>query len=296
VKNANLPDNQIDLKGFAPTLENFNQAVNVIENISGYAANLRLYISPNARNSYKSQLLKDKRYIVGGGFSAEAEGLKSNKIVYDGGEFPMRKDMFLNPVKCPRRNQANNAFIATGSTAPAVPTITAGGGNTEVVVDAASTLPAATYDYAVVAVNQFGQKSTPATTNASALGVTAGHSVNFKIADGGSVSGQEATCYELYRRVNGGADTDFRYMATFLAGAGVTYTDNGTDIPDTSDMFLVEWDQEQVLAYHQLLDMAMFPLANVVDAQRWLQRLYGTLIVYNPKKIIHFVNVGSKLV
>ncbi len=296
VKNANLSDNVIDLKGNAPTLENFNSAVNVLENISGYVANLRLYISPNARNFYKAQLLKDKRYLVGGDHSAEVEGIKANKVVYDGGEFPMRKDMFLNPVKHPRRNRANNAFIATGDKGPVVPSITTGGGNTEVVVDAASTLPAATYDYAVVAVNQFGQKSTPATTNAASMAVSAGHSVAFKIVDGGSVSGQEATCYELFRRVTGGADTDFRYMATFAAGSGIIYTDNGSDIPDTSDMFLVEWDTEQVLAYHQLLDMALFPLANVVDAQRWLQRLYGTLIVYNPKKIIHFVNVGSKLV
>ena len=295
VQNANLSDNVIDLKGNAPTLENFNSAVNVIENIAGYAANLRLYISPNARNYYKAQLLKDKRYLVGGDHSAEVEGIKANKVVYDGGEFPMRKDMFLNPVKCPRRDRTNSTFIATGSTPPAVPTITAGAGSTEVVANAASTLPAATYDYAVVAVNQYGQKSTPATANGSGMVVASAHAVNIKCADGGSISGQQATCFELYRRVNGGADTDFRYMATFAPSAGVAYSDAGQDIPDTSDMFLIEWDTEQVLAYHQLLDMALFPLANVVDAQRWLQRLYGTLIVYNPKKVIHFKNVGSNL-
>jgi hypothetical protein len=43
-----------------------------------------------------------------------------------------------------------------------------------------------------------------------------------------------------------------------------------------------------------LMDAALFPLGSVADAVRWIQRLYGTLIVYNPKKVVAFMNVGDE--
>ena len=58
-------------------------------------------------------------------------------------------------------------------------------------------------------------------------------------------------------------------------------------------MFMVEWDTENVLAYHQLLDAALFPLGSIADAIRWLQRLYGALLVYSPNRIVVYQNVGA---
>jgi len=287
VQNANLPDNIVDLRGKRPTLENFNQGVNVIEDVAGHAFNLRVYMSTRAARNYKNELLKDKRYLVGE-MKAEVEGLKAGRIVHDDGEMPIKKDIFLNPRKHPRMNLAKTTFIATGDKAPLTPTVT----SVVVGADATSQIDAGTYDYAVVAINQYGHKSAPiATGDLLAVAVTSAEKVTFDIADGGSASGQEATAFELYRRTAGGANTDYEYVWTFAAGA--TFVDNGAYLPGTGCMFLMEWDTDQVAAYHQLLDASIFPLGAVADAVRWLQRLYGTLLVYNAKKIVVFKNVGD---
>ncbi len=244
VKNANLSDNVIDLKGNAPTLENFNSAVNVIENISGYAANLRLYISPNARNFYKAQLLKDKRYLVGGDHSAEVEGIKANKVVYDGGEFPMRKDMFLNPVKCPRRDRANNAFIATGSTPPAVPTITAGAGEPRKLslTRPPRFPPRPTTTRLSRSISSARSPRPPRPTRSV-------HGCRGRLTPSTSRSRTAVRFPDRKPRATsftaGLTAEPTRISATWRRSrpAQASRTrDNGSDIPDTSDMFLVEWD------------------------------------------------------
>ena len=280
--------NVIDLRGKRPTIEQFNTAVNVIEDVSGQMANLRIYMSPRAKRNYKNELLKDKRYIVGGEFKAEVEGLKADTLLCDVGDIPIRKDIFLNPPKAPRQNALKNAFIATGSTPPVAPTNSAISPVSN--VGAVIQLDAATYDYAVVAKNKYGHLSTPTETADVIIG--ANEMTSFTVVDGGSPSGQEATAFLVYRRLSSSTSRDdYRYL--FTVPVGSVFYDDGTYLPDCGYMFLLEWDTEQVLAWHQLMDAAMFPLGSVADAVRWLQRLYGTLIVYNPKKVVAFMNVGD---
>ena len=290
----------IDLRGYQPRLEDFNQGIQVLENITGYTGNVRCYLSPFAKNQYKATLLKDKRYVVGGGVKstrdAEIEGLKANLIIHDDGEAPIRKDIFLNPRKYPRRNRDNNAFMAIGSTPPAVPTITAsnGGVHTEPVADTASRLEAGVYDWAIVAVNKYGHKSTPSEdAHIQNITIAANEKMMFTVVDGGSGSGLTATAFEVYRRSHADSGTPTAYRYLFTVAAGSAFYDDGTYMPDTGYMFLVDWDTDQVLAYHQLLDAALFPLGPTADAIRWIQRVYGALLVYNPKKIVVIQNVGS---
>jgi len=284
--------NIIDLQGKRLTLENVNAGIAALEDQKGYCTSPRMYISPQARMNYKNELLKNKYYIVNGVQSTREDienalqGLGKNQIAYDGGEIPYRKDIFLNPRKYPRRNTAGNAFIATGSTPPATPTIT----SATPTVDATSSIPAGDYNYAVVAVNKYGQKSAPA--ESGKVVVADGESVVFVLADGGSTSGLEATAWEIYRRADGGGATDYRYLFT-VAVASTPITDKNAYMPDTSIIPLVDFDLDEVLIYKQLLDAAKFPLATTVDAIQWLQRLYGVLIIKNTRRIVIFINAGS---
>lgn len=282
-----VESNIIDLRGYRPTLEKFNQGVQVIQSVSGYTDKLRLYLSINSRYEYKNQLLANKQYFVNGGLNSQVQGVEGNKLIYDGGEAPMRPDMFLNPRKFPR--MAGGSFIVTGDTPPATPTIT----SVTPTADATSQLDAGTYDYAIVAVNKFGQKSVPSVVAATQdVAVAAGEKVVFVVADSGtSPASAVATAFEVYRRASTKtADTDYRYLFTAAIG---TASDTGAWLPDTSCMFLIEWDQDQVCAYHQLMDVMRFPLANVADSVRWLLRMYGALLVYNPKRVVIFKNAGS---
>ncbi len=284
--------NIIDLRGKRPTLEKINEGINVIEDVAGYTVNLRMYMSPRAKRNYKNELLKDKRYVVGGEFKAEVEGLKADTLVHDGGEMPIRKDIFLNPPKSPRLSADKSAFVSTGDKPPAKPTV--------VVVaepDTSSRLETGTYDYIVVAKNQYGHLSVPSDYDAvgsTNITIAANERAKITVTEGSSPSGQTATAYLIYRRK--AADTslsDFRYLFTVSATGG-EYYDDGTYLPDCGSMFLIDWDTDQTLAWHQLMDAALFPLGSVADSIRWLQRLYGTLIVYNPKKIVEFINVGDE--
>ena len=229
---SGLSDNVIDKRGKRLTIEDWNKAINVIENVQGYTSNVRAYLSPTAKRNYKDELLAEKRYIVQGSrvgnVDQEIEGLKANKLLYDGGEMPLRVDMFLNPRKFPRRNQANNAFIATGDKTPAVPTVT----SVTPTVGGSGNLGAATYDYALVAVNKYGYKSTPSVVAATQdVAVNAGEKVVFVTADGGSASAdRNATAIEVYRRISTATlDTDYRYLFTAAVG---TFSDDGQNLPD----------------------------------------------------------------
>jgi hypothetical protein len=284
--------NIIDLQGKRPTLENFNDAIARMENQKGYLTSPRAYISPQARKNYKDELLKNKYYIVNGvqqtkeQIESALQGLGKNEIAYDGGEMPYRKDIFLNPRTYPRRNALNNAFVGTGSTPPVTPTIT----SITPTADATSSIPAGDYNYAVVAVNKYGQKSAPA--ESSKITIADGESAVLVLADGGSTSGLEATSFEIFRRADGGAATDYRYLFT-IAATTTPKTDSGYWKPDTSIIPVVDFDTTEVLRYHQLLDAAKFPLATTVDAIQWLQRLYGMLIMYNTQRIVIIINAGS---
>jgi hypothetical protein len=292
VSNNTDSDHIIDLRGKRPTLEMFNQGVRVIENVAGYTEDLRLYMSPGNYENYLNELMSNKRFLTDGSLASKVQGLEMNQLRYTGGTAPIKKDMFLNfPVTgraYPRRNKANNAFIATGDKAPAVPTIT----SVTPTADAASKLDAGTYDYAVVAVNKYGQSSTPATANGADILIANGQKAVFVIADGGSTSGQEATAFDIYRRISTSTtDTDFRFL--FRAKVGTTIADAGQNIPGTNYMFLVQYNKD-VLTFKQLLDLTLFPLATSVDGVRWLQRLYGTLMIKNPLRIVVFKNVGDQ--
>jgi hypothetical protein len=279
--------NIIDMHGYRPSLEKFNQGVQVIQSVSGYTDKLRLYMGINARYDYKNELLKEKRYMVTGDSPSQIQGVEANKLIYDGGMAPIRPDMFLNPRKFPR--MAGGAFVVSGDTPPATPTVT----SVTPTVDANSTLVPGTYDYAIVAVNKYGQKSVPSVVAATQnVAVNAGEKVVFVIADSGtSPAGAVATAFEVYRRDSTlTADTDYRYLFTAAIG---TASDDGAWLPNTSCAFLIEWDTDQVCALHQLMDVMRFPLANVADSVRWLQRMYTALLVYNPKRVVVYKNIGS---
>lgn len=283
--------NIIDLRGYRPTIEQFNIGVNQIENVSGIASQLRIYMSPNSYRNYMNELLANKRYIVGEGH-AEVEGLKQNKLQYHGGEAAIRRDMFLNASNYSiRLDRTRTNPIASGDNAPNTPTLTS------ITQTAQGTSPYApdpdTYDYAVVAVNQYGQMSAPLTAGLSGVVVGAASKVTIVVAEGGTSNASNvATAYQLQRRKTAtpADNTTWQLVTTF---ASLTLVDDGTWLPGTDCMFMFEFDTDQVLAFHQLMDMALFPLGAIADAVRWFQRLYGTLIVYNPLKVICFKNVGS---
>ncbi|MGE5680373.1 MAG: hypothetical protein ACM34K_05775, partial [Bacillota bacterium] len=155
---------------------------------------------------------------------------------------------------------------------------------------AGSKLTAATYDYAFLAVNKFG--ASPAFEIKSVV-VAADKKVTFTLTDNSSTPGQEASCFEVYRKLSSStALSDYRFLKTIKASE-TAMVDDGSEIPDTTYTFIFDWNFDQVLDFKQLLPMIKLPLAVVDDSIRWLQKLYGTPILYNPDKMVLIKNCGK---
>jgi len=287
--------NVIDLGGKHLTPEVIGQGALVIQENYGDPMNLKLWGSPGSFQDYAKGLIRTKTFMVGNN-NVNSLAVVPRDFELGEGKGRFEDDIFLKSRGAhyherlhPKMNKEMDTFVATSPKAPAklnssTATATAG-------ADTTSKLPAGTYDYAITARNNYGVSAAYEIKN---VVVTANQKVTFTLSDNNSISGQEALSFEIYRKpASNTSPQAYRYLNTFKTGS--TIVDNGEYIPGTTTAFLFDWDFEQVLAYKELLPMVKMPLAQIDDSKRWMQKHYGTPIVYNPNKIVVFKNVGSDL-
>ena len=78
------------------------------------------------------------------------------------------------------------------------------------------------------------------------------------------------------------------------AGAGII-RDKNHFLPDCDQAMLVQFDNE-VVEFAQLAPLMKMDLAVLSPAFRFMILLYGTPFLYAPKKMVRFVNIGSKII
>lgn len=163
------------------------------------------------------------------------------------------------------------------------------------------------YYYAVSAKNRFGESALTVLGN-SAVSVSAGNSVDLKFT-AGTGTPETATCFCIYRSKKNptgtASQTEF-YKIFEVAAADVTkgydgaaagsVRDKNRFLPDTDQAMLVEWDPDQVLAWKQLAPMMKMNLALIAPISRFMVLCYGTTMLYAPKKMVRFINIGSEIV
>lgn len=206
-------------------------------------------------------------------------GFVLQQFMSSAGAFDLVSDVFLRPKQGP---------TASPSGAPSAPTISGTASNaatgSEVSLwDAAS---AATYGYIVTAINDAGESV--ASSNSSQA-VAAGEIVDVTI---GATAG--AYAYAVYRSA-AGATTDHKFIgmvAPASVGAGVTFKDGNHKLPGLAQSYLLSNDSE-VLRFKQLAPLMKMDLAIIATAYRWMQLLYGTPIVYAPRKCLLRENIGK---
>ena len=80
-------------------------------------------------------------------------------------------------------------------------------------------------------------------------------------------------------------------MTTVTATAGQAgVEDENADIPGSFSGNLLDLSS-QSLSFKQLSPLIRMPLAMLAPSIRWMQLLYGTPIVYAPRKAQIFINV-----
>ncbi|MNN66653.1 hypothetical protein D3C81_1822430 [compost metagenome] len=72
------------------------------------------------------------------------------------------------------------------------------------------------------------------------------------------------------------------------------FNDVNKTMPNTYTAFLGEMS-ENVLAFNQLAPIMKMDLATLAPAYRWMILMYGTPILYAPRKFMKFTNIKAEL-
>lgn len=152
---------------------------------------------------------------------------------------------------------------------------------------------AGAYKFQITGINAYGEGE-PCALSAGQT-VAAGEAVGLSIADGGGT--YPATGYKIYRTEKAGSVAYFTGLYLARAKIGSAYTsptttvDKNEYLPRCFSGLMLDMSA-QSLSFKQLSPMIKMPLAITTPSIRWMQLLYGTPIVYAPKKNIVFRNIG----
>jgi len=296
VVDGGTSDNLIDCKGKRLRLEEINDGATTI--FDNYGVPTHLFVSSQAKNYYAEELMVTKNLVVNLNQIGKNIGINPEQWTVANGSGQVITDVFLrtSDVGSPVKNQAGT-FVkrpgqppstATSAKAPATPSI----GTVTTPADTSSVTvfesgDAGNYDYKITAVNQYGESAAVEETTVT---VAANDKVVLPVTSGGGA--YAPTGYNVYRKKS----TESTYYFIFSAA----YSASPQNVEDynlyrhgCTHAFMIDMDSDQVFAFHQLLPFFSMPLAIIDDSLRWLQKLYGTLIVYNPLKIVVIKNIGA---
>ncbi len=281
----------IDLKGSVLIPKNINDATEIIASIGHFTGALNAYTGTKNMTNMVNNLIQNQRYIINGQDLQQNQMLSSFRTNQtQNGTY--KTDIFMNPESFV--NGMLNLDIGTeivGATSDKAPVIT--GGSFAITTPANTSgydLEAGSFKYLLILQNAFG---TSAAIETATVNVSSGQKVVFTESGFSSfVTGQEATCVQIWRRrTDSTTKQDYR-LVTRATWAGAK-EDTGQYIPGTSKMVIKPTDAKQVFAVHQLLNAMFEPLAKVDDSVRLLHKIYLTPILKNANREVWIINIGD---
>lgn len=232
--------------------------------------------------------------------SAGGMGQKVNYFDSQFGRINLNWDLFMN--------KAAKKTLSSPATSPNAPAVIVPDGVAPIAAVGATVADslwaagdAGNYFYAVSAFNAYGE-SALTSLSAGATAVVAAGAIDLKWAAGAGANA--ATGFRVYRSAKGAASASVDYymafdvtateMAAGYDGAAVTKVrDNNRIIPNTNQAFMLQMDEE-VLAFRQLAPLMKMDLAQISTAYRFMVLLYGTPLLFAPKKMVRYINIGAK--
>lgn len=213
----------------------------------------------------------------------------------------------FNPDVFIRQNPTPPA-AATSSNAPATPASIVAGAVTGTDGDHNKGAPAGdtNVNYVVTASNRFGE-SAPTAVQGSVVTTTQankdlGVHVPLTVTNPATIGAFPPEYFRVYRseaKLAAGVPADLssysliaQIPAASQASSGTTtYNDVNLTLPFTSTAYLGELTPS-VITFRQLMPMMKMDLAVLSPAYRWMILLYGTPILFAPKKWIRLINIG----
>lgn len=285
----------IDLRGNSLKQENVEQAAIDVDLNFGNPTDLfapTTVISALSQDYYQRQRI----FMDGKGFEGTI-GTIPKAISTTIGDINLHADKFMK-TDLPRLATDN----ATSPQAPPAPTMTAASSADTRVKYAGSEL--GNVYYAVSSINRYGESAL--TVYGTAVTLSAGHGADLTTA---AVNGANPTSgFVVYRTLitTAGSPSGLTFYPIFKAsaatvaasgfngaGAGVI-RDLGYFLPNTEQCFVAEMNDD-VLSFKQLAPMSKLDLAVLSMSRRFIVFLFGTPVLYAPKKMVRIINVGKSL-
>ena len=277
--------NTIDLAGKQITDTDMNDGAQML--LENFATPTDLFLPFATLSEFSKEYFPKERVIMPTAGSGYQAGLVVNKFQTHGGAVEFQPDLFIQKTK-----PLSTTGIG-GAKAPTAPTIAVAIAN-EANNAQFGKSGAGTYKYAVTACNRFGE-SVP--TEVSSVAVTSEDLLKgVKITITNSSSMTVAPDYfNVYRSEK---DGNALYKVASVPAASVsasgvtTYIDICETMANTYTAFMGEMSPE-VLAFKQLAPIMKMNLATLGPCIRWMILLYGTPVLYAPKKWMRFTNINA---
>ena len=279
-------ENVIDLCGKQLQDTHINDGAQML--LENFATPTDLYLPFETLSEFSKEYFPKERVIMPTSDAGYQAGLVVNKFQTHGGAVEFQPDLFLQKTKPLSTNGTG------GVKAPTVPnavTLKVGSAT-----DAQfGKTGAGTYQYAVTACNRFGE-SVPVMASAG-IALTSedlGKGVEITITNSSAMT-VAPEYFNIYRSELDGTKL-FKVAsipASSVVASGTTvYTDKNETIANTYTAFMGEFSPE-VIAFKQLAPIMKMNLATLGPCIRWMILLYGTPVLYAPKKWMKFTNIKA---
>lgn len=279
------PENHIDLKGTELTDKVLNQSSEMI--LNNYGVPSKAYMPIAASALFSENYYPDQRALMNVAPGTVTAGTTVTQFNSIGGTIDIEPDVFMRKGITPLDPNRQ----ALGSQPPSAPILTA---------TADATTPGdfkeGTYKYAVIAVSEMGE-SVPVElkTPVAVTGEAQKQSVKLTIKNADNqVYAPEY--FVVFRTAEDGKYYEIgRVGAKTSNKSGETeFIDSNQRIPGTASVVIGDFRSEETVAFKQLTDIFKLDYAITAPVKRFGIFLYGTPIVYAPKKFVVLNNVKVK--
>lgn len=297
----------IDLRGDSLRQSDLEDgAVNVDANFGNVDS---LFGPPAVMSGLFKDYFTRQRIITGATSATGTIGTVPKAIDTQFGSVAICNDKFM--AKNPARLLS---ALATSPKAPTAPSVT----SQTLVADATAscrfvagevhTGALGTVFYGVSALNQYGESAITVFNNTTKITLTAANSVDLVFAAGAG-GAYAATAFVIYRsKVTAATNATtgavlfypiFRVTAAqrtagYDGGAAGTVRDRNRFLPDCQEAFATEMS-EDVVSFKQLAPLSKLELSVLGPSNRFICYLWGTPILFTPRKMVRFINVGPFL-
>jgi len=292
-------DTVIDLRGASLTQNELEDAaINVDANYGNVDS---LFAPPSVISGLSKDYFARQRIMMGASGYRGTAGSNPKAIDTSFGEIALKQDKFMK--KFPKRVSTD---AATSLKAPNAPTFSVQApvvdGTTRFKAGEAHTGALGTVYYAVSAINRYGESALNFVDASTKVTTVAGSGVDLTVGDGGGAV--PATGYVVYRSyvttatANAAVEmypifkvSEAERVAGYDGGAAGIIRDQNRWLPDSEDAFVSELSDD-VMSFKQLAPISKLDLAIVGMSRRFITFLFGTPILYTPKKMVRYINVG----